>query len=212
MLLRTGYRRKTRPAWCRTGRDVPTLREELGQVGLEGGLRLGADDRLDDLAAPVDLHRGDRGDLVLRRRLGVVVDVELDDRDLVGVLVRDLVEDRADRATRAAPLRPEVDEDRLLGVRGPRSRTWRPSLERAADIFRDFSCDGGVWLTLRDRRLGRDGGPAGRREGSARYCSASSAATVPDAAAVTACRYVGSITSPAAKTPGRLSWSCGRRP
>ena len=44
------------------------------------GLRLGADDRLHDLAALVDVHRRDRHDAVGRRGARVLVDVELDDR------------------------------------------------------------------------------------------------------------------------------------
>src|SRR6187551_2733776 len=80
------------------------LRDEGGEVGLEGRLRLGADDGLHDLALLEDLERGDRGDLVLHGEPGVLVDVQLDDVELLGVLGGDLVEDRADRATRAAPL------------------------------------------------------------------------------------------------------------
>src|SRR4051794_26680046 len=104
----------SREAAARSPPEV--LRQELGEVGLEGGLRLRADDGLDDLSAAVHLHRRDRGDAVLHRRLRVVVDVQLDDRDLLRVLGRDRVENRSDRATGAAPFRPEVDHDRLLGV------------------------------------------------------------------------------------------------
>ena len=45
--------------------------------------------------------------------VGVVVDVELGDRELAGLLGGDLVEDRGDHLARAAPLGPEVDEDGL---------------------------------------------------------------------------------------------------
>ncbi len=70
---------------------IGELREELREVGLDGGLRLGADHGLDDLATAEYLHRGDGGDLVLHREIGVLVDVELENRDLLGVLGLDLV-------------------------------------------------------------------------------------------------------------------------
>ena len=50
-----------------------------------------------------------------RAMLGVVVDVELGDAELAGVLGGDLVEDRGDHLAGPAPLGPEVDEDRLVG-------------------------------------------------------------------------------------------------
>ena len=77
-------------------------------------LRLGADDRLHDLAALVDVHRRDRGDAVLRGGRGFSSTLSLTMVDLVRVLAGDLLEDRGDLAARAAPLGPEVDEHRLV--------------------------------------------------------------------------------------------------
>src|SRR5262249_18752260 len=46
------------------------------------------------------------------RCLGVLVDVELHDRELVAVLLGDVVQHGGDRLAGTAPLRPEVDEHR----------------------------------------------------------------------------------------------------
>ena len=75
-----------------------------------------ADDRLGRRAVLEEDHRRDRQDLVLGRRLLVVVDVELHDLDVVA-LGGDLLEDRRDGAARTAPGRPEVDEDRRARTR-----------------------------------------------------------------------------------------------
>lgn len=92
------------------------LADERGEVGLEGRLGLRTDDGLDDLTVLEHLHRGDGGDLVGRSRLGVLVNVQLDDLDLVAVLFGDLVEDRADSAAGTTPLCPEVNEDGFAAV------------------------------------------------------------------------------------------------
>src|SRR6478735_5241403 len=111
------------------GRRTPAKIDATFRVRKRPARRLGADDGLDDLATLVHLHRGDGGDLVLRSGLRVLVDIELDDLDLVGVLGGDLVEDRADGATRTAPLSPEVHQNGLLAVEdvlleaGVRNRT-----------------------------------------------------------------------------------------
>ena len=58
--------------------------------------------------------------------VGVVVDVELGDRELARLLVGDLLEDRGDHLARPAPLGPEVDEDGRVGRRrSPRRRSRR---------------------------------------------------------------------------------------
>src|SRR5690606_17611164 len=81
----------------------------------EGGLRLGADDLLDNLPTREDLQRWDRGDPVGGRGLRILVGVELDDVELV-LRGRDLLEHRSNHAAWPAPLGPEVDEDRLLAL------------------------------------------------------------------------------------------------
>src|SRR6056297_867248 len=85
----------------------------FGQVGEQRGLRLRADDRLDDLATGVDVHRGDGRDAVGRGRLRVLIDVELRDDDAV-VLGGDLLENGGDHLARAAPFGPEIHDDRLV--------------------------------------------------------------------------------------------------
>src|SRR5690606_6270648 len=70
----------------------------------------------DLLAAPEDLEGGDAGDAVAGGHLRVLVDVELDDADPALVLGGDLVEDRRHLLARAAPLRPEVDDDGDVGA------------------------------------------------------------------------------------------------
>ena len=47
----------------------------------------------------------------------VFVDVELDDLDLAGQFSRKLIEHGCDRAAWPAPLRPEIHEDGLFGVK-----------------------------------------------------------------------------------------------
>src|SRR5690606_4224240 len=49
-------------------------------------------------------------DIEARRRLLVVVDVDLDELDAAGVIVRELVHDRPDHLAGAAPFGPEIDQ------------------------------------------------------------------------------------------------------
>src|SRR5450631_1131813 len=88
----------------------------VGQLPEDRGLRAGADDRLDDLAARVDRHGRDRHNLVVASDLRVLVDVYLGNSDLAGVLTGDLLENGSDLLTRSAPLGPEVDEYGAFGL------------------------------------------------------------------------------------------------
>src|SRR3954452_17268834 len=101
-------RRETYPAPQRSAR---ALGERGRELGLDALLGHGALDALGLLAVAEEDHRRDREDLVLRGRLLVVVDVELDDPQVVAGL-GDLLEGRRDDAARAAPGRPEVHEHR----------------------------------------------------------------------------------------------------
>src|SRR5690606_7253143 len=56
---------------------------------------------------------GDAHHVEAAGHVGVLVDVELDDLELAGLLLGDLLEDRGDRLARSAPLSPEVDQDGL---------------------------------------------------------------------------------------------------
>src|SRR5690606_16919784 len=93
-----------------------TYSDDAFELPQQHGLRLGADDLLDDLAVLVDVHRRDLQDAGLTGNLGVLVDVELDDLQLVAVLVGDLLEDGRDLPARAAPLGPEVDQNGLVAL------------------------------------------------------------------------------------------------
>src|SRR5581483_7050126 len=76
-------------------------------------LRYEAHDPVDGLAALEEAEARDPGDAVLsgdRRRF---VGVQLDERDAVAHLPGDLLDDRREHATRAAPRRPEVDQHGL---------------------------------------------------------------------------------------------------
>src|SRR5215207_8714744 len=94
--------------------EEPRSSRERGlDLGLEPLLRHRALDALGDLAVAEEQERRDRHDLVLRRRLDVLVGVELDDLEL-GPLTGDLLDDRADHPAWTAPGRPEVDQDGLV--------------------------------------------------------------------------------------------------
>src|SRR6266511_1073998 len=86
--------------------EAEGLLEHAFGLCAEGG-RLG-------LSALEEDHRGDAHDPEALRQLGLLVDVHLDEPELIRSLLGDLVEDRRDRVTGAAPLRPEIDEHRLF--------------------------------------------------------------------------------------------------
>src|SRR4051794_37256429 len=85
------------------------------QLGLEALLGQGALDALGLGAVAEQDHRGYGEDPVVGSGLLVVVRVELDDPDVVA-LVGDLLEDRGHDPARAAPRRPEIDQDGGLGL------------------------------------------------------------------------------------------------
>ena len=68
------------------------LGQEFLEIGFQSGLGLRPNNRLDDLATSEDLHGGDGGDLVLHRRLGVVINVEFHDVNFLRVLCGNLVQ------------------------------------------------------------------------------------------------------------------------
>src|SRR5262249_56336182 len=95
----TGHRGHTVPGLvAATGSADP-----FGEVGQQGGLRLGADDRLDQLAALEDRHVRDRHDLVLLGGLRGLVAVHLRYGDRVLARRADLVEKCSNPAARWAP-------------------------------------------------------------------------------------------------------------
>src|SRR5438128_7033876 len=69
-----------------------------------------SDDLINELPVPEEEQGRDAHDHVALRNLGVLVRVELHERDFARVLLRELVDDGRDRATRRAPLRPEIHD------------------------------------------------------------------------------------------------------
>src|SRR5919107_174855 len=211
----------------------------LGQLPHDDWLGPGTGDRLDQLALDVDVERRQAGDAVPGRDGRVLVGVDLDDVDLVGVLAGQLVQDRRHGLARLAPGRPEVDHDRLVagedvgveavvgdaagGAHGAAPCGIGRPVGRGTGTCVPVApgCGAAALIPVRVRGLGVPGlGQALRRvcrrpqtatssrtgTGSsaraARYRSASRAATHPEPAAVMACMYSWSTTSPQAKTPG----------
>src|ERR1700746_796715 len=150
--------------------------DEVGKFLEQGGLGLGPNHLLDDLAAGEHVQRRDQHDPVLLRGLRVLLDVQLDHVDLVGVLLGDLLEDRGNHAARAAPLGPVVHDDRLavLDDLGIESRIGHDLGYAHGSCFLPVVSCQDSW--------------------SASHRSASSDAAHPVPAAVTAWRYVWSTT------------------
>src|SRR6266576_5971116 len=109
------YNASDRPApGPASARSCPRYSDELSQVVQQPRLRPGTDEFLDDLAVLEDTQRRDVENPVLPRDLGVLVDVQLDDVELVTVLHQDRLQHRGDLPAGAAPLGPVVHEHRLL--------------------------------------------------------------------------------------------------
>src|SRR5262245_48093159 len=77
---------------------------------LEVFFRCQADDRLDDLTALEEQDGRDAPDLEFDGRIRVVVDVQLSDRDLSGVVGRQRVDGGRQPLAGSAPLGPEIDQ------------------------------------------------------------------------------------------------------
>jgi len=90
------------------------LGQEFLELGLESWLGFCPNDRLDDLAAPEDLHGRDGGDLILHRGLRVVINVKFHDVDFLRVLCRNLVQNGRYGAAGPTPFGPEVHHDGLV--------------------------------------------------------------------------------------------------
>src|SRR4051812_49921241 len=90
----------------------------LAELLQQLALALGTDEPADGLAMFEDDERGDAHHFEAAGGVGVVVDVELGDAHLAGLLGRDLLEDRGDHLARTAPLGPEVDDDDVGAVAG----------------------------------------------------------------------------------------------
>src|SRR5262245_41878712 len=108
------------PARSRRPPRLARRRALGGQVRFEPPpqLRLGhrADETVDLLAATEEDQERDALGAVARRDLGRAVDVQLDHLEQARELTPHALDDRADHAARPAPLGPEVDEHRDVGV------------------------------------------------------------------------------------------------
>src|SRR5262247_333366 len=82
--------------------------DELGEVVEQPRLRPGADEFLDDLAVLEHTQRRDVENPVPPRDLGILVDVQLDDVELVTVLRRDGLQHWGDLPAGAAPFCPVI--------------------------------------------------------------------------------------------------------
>src|SRR2546425_13372444 len=88
-----------------------TSRHMLFDTFLERRTGHRPDDLIDELPVFEEEEGRDAHDHVSLRDLRVLVRVELHERDFARILLRELFDDRGDRATRRAPLRPEIDDD-----------------------------------------------------------------------------------------------------
>src|SRR5215213_6332593 len=88
----------------------------LVEDAFEVFLRRETDDRLDHLTALEEQHGGDTTNLKLHRGVRVVVDVQLPDRDLAGIIGCQRVDRWTQPLTGPAPLRPEIDKHRFSGI------------------------------------------------------------------------------------------------
>ena len=128
--------RRKRP---RAPSALEAWRLRRGRAALERALGLRADRGCRGLAVLEQDHRRDRHDAVAQRELLLLVDVHLHELELACALVDDPLEHRRDGVARAAPLGPEVDDDRLRrSARTSARRSFR-SLRCHVGSFR-FSC------------------------------------------------------------------------
>jgi hypothetical protein len=74
--------------------------DELGQLTHQDGLGTGPTDRLDHLAAGVDVQQRDAGDCVAAGDAGIAVGVDLDELQLVAVFGGEFLQDRGDLPAR----------------------------------------------------------------------------------------------------------------
>ena len=95
------------------GDEIARLRLCLIDGVLETFFRLDADETIDHLAVFEDHERGDAADAVRGGRVGAVVDVDLGHFEAGAVLGRQLLDDRSDHATWAAPGSPKIDQHGL---------------------------------------------------------------------------------------------------
>jgi hypothetical protein len=101
-----------RGARCRAPREISQIAvEERGQLRL----RQCAHFLSSHCAVLEQDQRGDTAHAKLDRRRLMLVDIDLRDLQTVALVFGNFVQDRGDHLARAAPFRPEVEQDRLFG-------------------------------------------------------------------------------------------------
>src|SRR5262249_26668777 len=129
--------------------------DDPGELAEQRCLRLGTNDLLDDLAVLENAHGRDGHDLVPLRDRRVLVDVQLDYVDLVGVLAGDLLENRGDHPAGPAPFGPVVNDDRLAVLQDLRVKglfgnaLGRPHSDPTFRVVSVAMPSWAVWLTSR---------------------------------------------------------------
>src|SRR6058998_4416731 len=88
-----------------------TSRHMLFDTFLERRTGHRPDDLIDELPVFEEEEGRDAHDHVSLRDLRILVGVQLRERHLACILLREVLDDRGDRATRCAPLRPEIHND-----------------------------------------------------------------------------------------------------
>ena len=96
-------------------RRVQVAVGDEAEVVLDGAARLRADGAATGAPSRNKRDRGDALDAVAARDAGRGVDVDLHDLERVAVLGRECFEFGRDRAARAAPWCPEIDDDGDVG-------------------------------------------------------------------------------------------------
>src|SRR5262245_48148465 len=110
--------------WPSTAHDEPstaaTRKQSRGNVLIDHLLKVflrgQPDDLPNDLATLEQEYSRDAANLKLEGRVRVVVHVELPDRHFPRIVACQLVDCRCQTLAGAAPLRPEIHEDRLTGL------------------------------------------------------------------------------------------------
>ena len=102
-----------------------------------------AHDLFGNFSALEEKQGGDVVDIVLLGELGLLIDVDFDDLDLVGQFPGNFVEQWSDHLARAAPFSPKIDDDQFVGLQylaleiersnGRNIRTHYQQLIRKAD-------------------------------------------------------------------------------
>ena len=101
------------PFWENPGKDLGQGKQ-FGFELILGDIR--SDDLVFHFAVLEEKEEWDRADVVFHCEISCIIHVDLGNLRLAIDLAGELVKDGADHFARAAPFRPEIDEDGLVGV------------------------------------------------------------------------------------------------